>query len=141
MSILSVKVLPFRISPTYHKRAAELLIIIFSTLLSLVWFILGLVSPVYAMNDPAQISDIVGVLAKIIGLLAPAAAIAVFIMILVAGFQFLTSGGDPKAVATARTTLTYAIIGVILVVVVWLILTLIKAVTDVDVTTVNLPIP
>ena len=101
-----------------------------------------LVSPVYALtNDPAQISDIVGILKNIIGLLAPAAAIAVFVMILVAGFQFLTSGGDPKAVAAARITLTYAIIGVILVVVVWLVLTLIEAVTGVDVTIVNLPIP
>ena len=99
-----------------------------------------LVSPVYAVKDPAEISDIVGILANIIRLLAPAAAIAVFVMILVAGFQFLTSGGDPKAVAAARTTLTYAILGVILVVVVWLILTLIEAVTDVKVTIVNLPI-
>lgn len=92
------------------------------------------------MNDPAQISDIVSILENIISLLAPAAAIALFIMILVAGFQFLTSGGDPKAVAGARTTLTYAIIGVILVVVVWLILTLIEAVTGVPITIVNLPI-
>ena len=101
----------------------------------------GLISPVYAVNDPAQISDIVDVLARIISLLAPAAAIAVFVMILVAGFQFLTSGGDPKGVAAARTTFTYAILGVILVVAVWLILTLIEAVTGVPVTVVNLPIP
>ena len=100
----------------------------------------GLISPVYAVGDPAQISDIVGIIANIIKLLAPAAAIAVFVMILVAGFQFLTSGGDPKSVAAARTTFTYAILGAILVVVVWLILTLIKAVTGVNVTTVNLPI-
>ena len=139
MSILSVKVLPFRISPTYHKRAAKLLKIIFSIPLSLVWFVVSLVSPVYA-QAPARIADIVPIIANIIGLLAPAAAIAVFVMILVAGFQFLTSGGDPKSVAAARTTFTYAILGAILVVVVWLILTLIKAVTGVDVTTVNLPI-
>lgn len=101
----------------------------------------AIVSPVYAANGPAQISDIIGVLENIIGLLAPFAAIALFIMLLVAGFQFLTSGGDPKSVAAARTTLTYAIIGVILVVVVWLILTLIEAVTGVPVTIVNLPIP
>ena len=99
-----------------------------------------LVSPVYAVKDPAEISDIVGILANIIRLLAPAAAIAVFVMILVAGFQFLTSGGDPKAVAAARTTFTYAILGVILVVVVWLILTLIQAITGVPITVVNLPI-
>ena len=139
MSILSLKVLPFRISPTYHKKTAKLLKIIFSIPLSLVWFVVGLVSPVYAIGDPAQISDIVGIIARIIGLLAPAAAIAVFIMILVAGFQFLTSGGDPKSVAAARTTFTYAILGAILVVVVWLILTLIEFVTGAKVTTVNWP--
>jgi len=106
----------------------------------LVGLFVAVVSPVYAINDPAQISDVVDILARIISLLAPGAAIAVFIMILVAGFQFLTSGGDPKGVAAARTTFTYAIIGAILVVVVWLVLTLIEAVTGVPVTVVTLPI-
>ena len=101
----------------------------------------GLISPAYALtNDPAEISDIISILENIIKLLAPFAAIAFFIMLLVAGFQFLTSGGDPKAVAAARTTLTYAIIGAILVVVVWLILTLIETLTGAPVTTVDLPI-
>ena len=114
----------------------------FFFLLIIVWFIVGVISPAYALtNDPAQISDIVGVLERIIQLLAPMAAVAVFIMIVIAGFQFLTSGGDPKGVASARTTFTYAILGVILVVAVWLILTLIEAVTGVPVTVVNLPIP
>lgn len=90
--------------------------------------------PVLAIGDPAQISDIVGVLQRIIQLLAPAAAIALFIMLLVAGFQFLTSGGDPKSVGQARMTLTLAIIGIILVISAWLILLLIKSVTGVNVT-------
>lgn len=104
----------------------------------------ALVRPVYASHlptDPASLGNIVHVLENIIRLLAPAAAIAFFIMLLVGGFQFVTSGGDPKAVAQARTTLTYAIIGIILVVAVWLILTLIEAVTGVKITIVNLPIP
>ena len=61
-------------------------------------------------------------------------------MLLVGGFQFMTSGGDPKAAGHARTTLTFAIIGIILVVASWLILQIIKQATGVDVTTVNLPI-
>jgi len=110
----------------------------FFFLLIIVWFIVGVISPAYALtNDPAQISDIVGILENIIKLLAPTAAIAVFVMILVAGFQFLTSGGDPKAVAAARTTLTYAILGAILVVVVFLVLLLIDSVTGVDLVTVD----
>lgn len=95
-------------------------------------------SPVYAQG-PAQIGDIVKVLENIIKLLAPAAGIAFLIMLLVGGFQFVTSGGDPKAAGQARATLTFAIIGIILVVASWLILTIIRAVTGVDVTTVDIP--
>lgn len=90
-------------------------------------------------QGPAKIVDIVPVLANIIKLLAPVAGIAFFIMLLIAGFQFVNSGGDPKAVGQARTTLTYAIIGVILVVASWLILALIQNITGVNVTEVNLP--
>lgn len=91
------------------------------------------------LSRPAKLSDLTFVIQNIIGLLAPAAAIAFLIMMIVGGFQFLTSGGDPKAVAGARTTLTYAIIGIILVVVSWLILLLIKNITGVDTTTVTIP--
>jgi len=71
--------------------------------------------------------------------LAPAAGIAFFIMMLIGGFQCLTSGGDPKAAGAARSTLTYAIIGIILVVVSWLILVLIRDITGASVTTVTIP--
>lgn len=90
-------------------------------------------------TKPAAISDIVKILENIISLLAPAAGIAFFIMFLWGGFQFVTSGGDPKAAGAARSTLTYAVIGVILVVASWLILQLIKSFTGVDVTTVKIP--
>lgn len=90
------------------------------------------------MPDPARISDIVGILKNIISLLAPAAGIAFFIMFLVGGFQFLTAGGDPKAAGHAKSTMTYAIIGVILVVASWLILLLIQQFTGVNVTDVKI---
>ncbi len=98
------------------------------------------VSPVYAQapQTPATISGIVNVLENIIKLLAPAAGIAFFIMLLVGGYKFITSGGDPKAVGSARATLTYAIIGIILVVAAWLILQLIATFTGANVTTVEL---
>lgn len=90
-------------------------------------------------SSPAKLSALTEVIQNIISLLAPAAAIAFLIMLIVGGFQFLTSGGDPKAVAGARTTLTYAIIGIILVVVSWLILLLVHQITGVDVTKVTIP--
>ncbi|MDO8487139.1 MAG: hypothetical protein Q7S45_02525 [Candidatus Curtissbacteria bacterium] len=104
-------------------------------------FAVVFVAPVYAQTPapPAQISNIVNVLENIIKLLAPAAGIAFFIMLLVGGYKFITSGGDPKAVGSARSTLTYAVIGIILVVASWLILQLIATFTGADVTTVTIP--
>lgn len=91
--------------------------------------------------DPATLQDIVPILRNIISFLAPAAGIAFFIMLLVGGYQFLTSGGDPKAAGGARNTLTFAVIGIILVVASWLILKLVAQITGADVTTVTFPAP
>ena len=104
-------------------------------------FLWSLVAPVssFAVSDPAKLSDLSGIIQNILKLLAPAAAVAFFVMILVGGFQFLTSGGDPKAVGQARTTLTFAILGVILVVVSYLILRVVFSLTNVDVTQVTVP--
>ncbi len=43
------------------------------------------------------------------------AGIAAVFFVLLAGFKFVTSGGDAKQVEGARKTLTYAIIGLIVV--------------------------
>jgi hypothetical protein len=36
-------------------------------------------------------------------------------MIIIAGFKYITSGGDTNKVASAKSTLTYAIIGIVVV--------------------------
>lgn len=120
-----------------------------ATLLIFTGFLLTFIQPVYAqtpaplkcgdLGAPACISDIVNVLKNIISILAPIAAIAFLIMLIVGGFQFVTSGGDPKAAGHARATLTFAVIGIILVVASWLILLLIQNLTGVDVTKVEFP--
>lgn len=57
------------------------------------------------------------------------AGIALFIMLVIGGFQFMTAGGDPKKVAGAWATLTHAIIGLILIALSYLILVFIKEFT------------
>jgi len=88
---------------------------------------------------PPALRDIVKIIENIVSALAPVAGIAFFIMMLWGGFQFVTSGGDPKAAGQARSTLTYAIIGIILVVAAWLIIKAIEEFTGVPVTTVEFP--
>lgn len=113
-------------------------------LLLLAIFLIFGATPAFALEcteagAPVCFSGVVPLLKNLISLLAPAAAIAFLIMLIIGSFQFITSGGDPKAVGGARNTLTYALIGVILVVVVWLILVLIAGITDIDILNVRLP--
>ena len=91
------------------------------------------------MDKPAELGSIITIIERIIGVLAPIAALAFFVMLLVGGFQLVTSGGDAKAAGHAKSTLTYAFLGVVLVVAAWLILQLIKDFTGADVTKVELP--
>ena len=59
-----------------------------------------------------------------------AGTVALF-MIIFAGYQFLFSGGDAKSVDGARKTLTYAILGLLLVFFSFLIVSIIGSVTGV----------
>lgn len=46
--------------------------------------------------------------------LYPIAGFILFVYIIIAGFQWLSSAGDPKKIESARQRLTYAILGFIL---------------------------
>lgn len=62
------------------------------------------------------------------------AGIVLFIMLLVGGFKFLTAGDNADQAQSARQTLTYGLLGFILVVSAFLILKLIEQFTGVPVT-------
>ena len=53
-------------------------------------------------------ADIVNVLSVIVGIIA-------VIMIIVGGFRYITSGGDSGNVSSAKNTLIYAIVGLVIV--------------------------
>lgn len=65
--------------------------------------------------------------------------VAIFIMFVVGGFNFLFSGGDQKKLEKARGTISNAVIGVVVIVVAYLILLTIKALTGIDVTQFTVP--
>jgi len=93
------------------------------------------------MHNPAQIQDFEIIVKTILNLAVQFAGIAVFILLLVGGFKYLTSGGNPEAKKAASGTITYAIIGLALLLGSWLILLLIKEITGVDVTRFVIPGP
>lgn len=85
-------------------------------------------------GDVATLQYLETIFANVISAALAFAAIVLFIMFLIAGFRYLTSGGDPKAVEAAKGTLTHAIAGLVILVLAFVILQLIKIITGVDVT-------
>ena len=62
------------------------------------------------------------------------AGIAFFIVLVLGGFKYLTSGGDPKAIDSAKKTLTYGIGGMIVLALAFLFLRFIEVFTGAVVT-------
>lgn len=83
---------------------------------------------------PAKISDFETIFGNIIKAAIGFGAIALFCMLLIGGFGYLNSGGDPKHVEAAQKTITYALVGLVLILLSYLMLLLISTLTGVDVT-------
>lgn len=69
----------------------------------------------------------------------PLAVLALFVMLLIGGFKYLTSAGDQKAAASAQQTITYAILGIVLMVFAFLIFRIIESFTGVNITKFVIP--
>ena len=86
------------------------------------------------INDPTSVATLncIPVIVKniIYWLLVFSGVVAVFIII-ISGIKLLTSGGDPKRVEGARKTLTWAIIGLILILLSFAIVAIIADITGV----------
>ena len=65
--------------------------------------------------DPgAATTSINSTIESVINILSLAVGIIAVIMIIVAGFRYITSGGNEQTIATAKKTLTYALIGLVI---------------------------
>lgn len=62
-----------------------------------------------SLDIPGFITSVVNLLSFVVGALA-------VIMIMVGGFKYVTSGGDSGKVTSAKNTIMYAIIGIVIVV-------------------------
>lgn len=63
----------------------------------------------------ASSSSLTRILNRIIDILSIIVGILAVIMIIIAGFKFITSGGDSGQITSAKHTLIYAIVGLIIV--------------------------
>jgi hypothetical protein len=85
-------------------------------------------------NGVATINGFECLYKNVLQVIINVAGLVFFAMLISGGFKYLTSGGDPKKVASASSTLSLAVIGIIGVIASWLILLFIKNFTGVNVT-------
>ncbi|MEI8067991.1 MAG: hypothetical protein WCG91_03550 [Candidatus Shapirobacteria bacterium] len=92
-----------------------------------------------SINEVATIQGIECMFYNILQVVVFFAGIAFFCMFIYGGFQYLFSSNDPKKTAVASSTLTMAIVGLVGVIGSWLIMSLIKNFTGIDVTNFKIP--
>ena len=82
----------------------------------------------------ATIKCLESVFANAVRFISAVAGVAVFIMLLVGGFNFLFSGGDQKKLEQAKQTITHAFIGLVILVSAYLVIKTIQVITGFDLT-------
>jgi heme/copper-type cytochrome/quinol oxidase subunit 2 len=98
---------------------------------------LALINPqpgVHTVDNVATIRGLEWIFQNVVVSILGLAGIVLFIMLLVGGFKYLTSGGNPENAAAAQKVITYAIVGIVLIALSYLILVFISAITGADVT-------
>jgi hypothetical protein len=74
------------------------------------------------MEEPPRIEEIFTGIDKVFKTLVPFAVFLAVLFIVIGGYMWMTSSGEPERVKKAQGTLTWAIIGLIFVLLVYLIL-------------------
>lgn len=92
----------------------------------------------YENNTPYQVATIQGfgcLLANVFSVAITMIGLVAFAMFIFASFKYMLSGGNSKGIESARGTITYAIIGIIVALSAFIIVNLIAAFTGVDIIT------
>ena len=87
---------------------------------------------------PGGLTEIEAVVSNVISVVVGLGFIALLVLVLWSGFKFITSGGEPKALQSARAVFTWAILGIFFMAIAWLVLLLIENFTGIKVTTFNI---
>jgi hypothetical protein len=62
-------------------------------------------------SDSGQVNDLI---ANVVNVLSAIVGIVAVIMIIYAGFKYITAGGDAGSISSAKSTLIYAIVGLVI---------------------------
>lgn len=69
-----------------------------------------------AVNPIQKFGNIASILNLVVPLLMSGAALLFLIMLLRAGFKIITAGGDPNQISAAQKMMTFAVIGLVVII-------------------------
>lgn len=98
-------------------------------------YLFFLAVPAFAQDlghDPATFRDLEEYIRVILNRVTSLGLIAVFVMLLWGGFKYMTAGGNPEANQAAQKIITYAVLGLVLLIGAWFILRFIAVFTGLD---------
>ena len=97
--------------------------------------------PCYAGGDTATIQCLEVYVQRLINFLYPIAGAVALLFLLWGGIKFIRSGGEPKSVEEAKKTMTWALLGLALIFLLWAILAVIAEITGVNLREYNIVVP
>jgi len=77
-----------------------------------------------------EIQALEQVFANVLNIATSLAGLAAFIVLVSGGYKWMTSSGDPKKVESAKSSITYALAGLVLLILIWFILLFISNFTE-----------
>ena len=83
-------------------------------------------------DDVATIGSLEVLIVNLIQAVVAVVGIGLFVMLVTAGFNFLTAGGDPKKLEQAQQTMTQAGIGLVIIVGAYIIIRVLEAFTGLN---------
>ncbi len=83
-------------------------------------------------TEPSQLCDLIDIVAKAIKIIAPAAGIGFFAMLIYAGYKYIFSFGNPQGASSARSAIMTALIGVVVLILIYAIFKSLELVTGID---------
>ena len=92
-------------------------------------------------SPPPSIKGLENVYENLIASILGFVAIVLLVMLITGGFKIMTAGGDPKAMESAKKTITMAVAGLLVILFGFIILALVSEFTGVDVTIFRVFIP
>lgn len=63
--------------------------------------------------DPNASNEISSLIETIVNIMSIFVGVISVIMVIISGFKFITAQGDPQSISSARNTLTYALVGLV----------------------------